>query len=285
MQTVHTIERLRRMIADWRRAGLRTAFVPTMGNLHEGHLRLVDVARQHADRVVASVFVNPTQFGPNEDYARYPRTLEADRAGLEGRGCDLLFAPPVEEMYPDGGDSLTWVEVERLTDRLCGASRPGHFRGVTTVVSKLFNIVQPDVAVFGEKDFQQLVVIRQMVRDLFMPIEVVGVPTVREEDGLAMSSRNGYLSAEERAIAPGLQRCLQQAAASLRSGRPVIEVEQAGMAALRSAGFDPEYFSVVRQADLEPPTAGDRELVILAAARLGKTRLIDNLPLALPGKL
>jgi pantoate--beta-alanine ligase len=285
MQTVHTIERLRRMIADWRRAGLRTAFVPTMGNLHEGHLRLVDVARQHADRVVASVFVNPTQFGPNEDYARYPRTLEADRAGLEGRGCDLLFAPPVEEMYPDGGGSLTWVEVERLTDRLCGASRPGHFRGVTTVVSKLFNIVQPDVAVFGEKDFQQLVVIRQMVRDLFMPIEVVGVPTVREEDGLAMSSRNGYLSAEERAIAPGLQRCLQQAAASLRSGRPVIEVEQAGMAALRSAGFDPEYFSVVRQADLEPPTAGDRELVILAAARLGKTRLIDNLPLALPGKL
>src|SRR5690554_8009951 len=196
MQTVHTIAELRQQVRDWRQAGLKVAFVPTMGNLHAGHISLVETARRHADKVVASIFVNPTQFGPSEDFDSYPRTLDADSAKLAAGHCDLLFAPSIDEMYPE--KNRTWVDVDDLGDYLCGASRPGHFRGVTTVVSKLFNIVQPDVACFGEKDFQQLAIIRRMSQDLFFPIEIIAVATARESNGLAMSSRNGYLSAAQK---------------------------------------------------------------------------------------
>lgn len=278
MQTVTTIAEVRSLVAAWRAAGLRVAFVPTMGNLHAGHIHLVTEARQRADRVVASIFVNPLQFGPSEDFAAYPRTLAADQEKLAAAGCDLLFAPSEQEMYPLGRAGLTFVEVPGVSDILCGAFRPGHFRGVATVVSKLFNIVQPDVALFGEKDFQQLLVIRLMVRDLNMGLEIVGVPTVREADGLAMSSRNGYLGAEERKLATEVYATLLALAAQLRDGvHDYAALEAAAVARLERAGFRPDYVSVRRAEDLGAPQAGERRLVALAAARLGKTRLIDNL--------
>lgn len=277
MRQVDTIAELRRRLRAWRRDGARIALVPTMGNLHEGHLRLVDVGRARADRVVVSVFVNPLQFGPNEDYERYPRTLDQDRARLAERGADLLFAPAVAEIYPRPLAESTYVEVPGITEMLCGASRPGHFRGVATVVAKLFNLVQPDLAVFGEKDYQQLQVIRRMVADLNFPVEVVGVPIVREADGLAMSSRNGYLGAEERQRAPLLYRSLQEAREAIEAGESdFAALGRRQMARLRQAGFEPEYFEI-RRADLDEARPGDRPLVILAAARLGQTRLIDNL--------
>ncbi len=278
MHTVTTIAEVRSLVAAWHAAGQRVAFVPTMGNLHAGHIHLVSEARRHADRVVASIFVNPLQFGVNEDFSAYPRTLAADQAELTAAGCDLLFAPGEQEMYPRGRDGLSFVEVPGLSDILCGAFRPGHFRGVATVVSKLFNIVRPDVALFGEKDYQQLLVIRRMVRELNMGLEVVGVPTVREADGLAMSSRNGYLQADERKLATEVYATLQAVAAGLRGGvTDYAALEAEAVARLERAGFRPDYVSVRRAEDLVVPPAGEQRLVVLAAARLGKTRLIDNL--------
>lgn len=278
MQTLTTIAEVRAAIAVWRMAGERIAFVPTMGNLHSGHLRLVERARELGERVVASIFVNPLQFGQGEDFAAYPRTLVADQQKLAAAGCDLLFAPGEHEMYPLGREGLTFVEVPGLSDVLCGAFRPGHFRGVATVVSKLFNIVQPDVALFGEKDYQQLLVIRHMVRDLNLPLEIVGVATVREQDGLAMSSRNGYLAQDERRLATEVYATLSAAAAQLRQGRvDYAAIEQAALEHLSGAGFRPDYVAVRRATDLQAPAAGDKALVVLAAARLGNTRLIDNL--------
>ena len=275
-QTAH-LGQLRARLLDWRRDGQRIAFVPTMGNLHQGHLALIREARRRAVRVVASVFVNPLQFGPGEDLDAYPRTLEADRRMLDDEGCDLLFAPSASVMYPDGQAAHTRVEVPQVSEILCGASRPGHFRGVATVVCKLFNMVQPDIAVFGEKDFQQLVVIRRMTRDLAMPVEIVGVPTVREPDGLALSSRNGYLSAAERVRAPALHQVLRTAAERLREGYSPPAVEAEALAGLREAGLVPDYVSVRCAADLSAAAASDLDLVLLAAARLGSTRLIDNI--------
>lgn len=259
------------------------AFVPTMGNLHEGHLTLVRQARERAERVIVSIFVNPLQFGAGEDFDSYPRTLERDAELLAAEGVDWLFNPPVEVMYPRPAAEQTRVVVPAIGDILCGASRPGHFEGVATVVCKLFNLVRPDLALFGQKDYQQLLVIRRMVADLAMPVEVIGVPTVREPDGLAMSSRNGYLSAAERAIAPALYRVLRDTAAGLRAGDRAKDLEVAGAAALDASGLKTDYLAIRRQADLAEPEAGDRELVILAAAYLGKARLIDNLEVSLAG--
>lgn len=277
MDCINDIPSLRAQIARWRAEGERVALVPTMGNLHAGHLRLIGEARHHAQRVVASIFVNPLQFGPGEDFAAYPRTLAEDREQLGAGGCDLLFAPGVETLYPHGQEGHTRVEVPGLSDVLCGASRPGHFVGVATVVCKLLNLVQPDVALFGEKDYQQLLVIRRMVEDLALPVEIVGVPTVRESDGLAMSSRNAYLTPEERAQAPALYRALCAAAQSVREGGEVASVERAACAALAAAGLEPDYVRVCAARTLAAPVPEDRERVILAAARLGRARLIDNL--------
>lgn len=274
---VDEIAILRQHVRAWRAADARVAFVPTMGNLHAGHLSLVRAARAEASRVIVSLFVNPLQFGPREDLATYPRTLMQDRQQLDAEGVDLLFAPAGEAIYPRGLADQTRVEVPGLSDILCGASRPGHFVGVATVVCKLFNIVQPDMAFFGEKDFQQLLVIGRMTEDLSLPVEIIGVPTVREDDGLALSSRNGYLSRDERAAAPALYGALERAAAALREGAAIHGVEQSGRSALRAAGLRPDYFAVRRVEDLGEPAAPDRDLIVLAAAYLGRTRLIDNL--------
>lgn len=268
---------LRGRLNDWRAAGARIALVPTMGNLHAGHLTLIREARARADRVVATIFVNPLQFGPGEDLDAYPRTLDADRHQLAESGCDLLFTPGVAEMYPRGQSAQTGVEVPGLSDILCGATRPGHFRGVATVVCKLLNMVQPDVALFGEKDFQQLLVIRRMVEDLCIPVEILGIATVREPDGLAKSSRNGYLTDEERSRAPALQRALGQAAERLQAGVAPATAELEALAALDAAGLRPDYVSVRNAADLRPAGDGDQDLVVLGAAYLGRARLIDNL--------
>jgi pantoate--beta-alanine ligase len=277
MEIVQTITDLRARARIWRMAGETIAFVPTMGNLHDGHVSLVHAARARASRVVTSIFVNPLQFGPSEDLAAYPRTPEQDQTRLREAGCDLLFAPGVTAMYPNGQETQTRVEVPGISDILCGASRPGHFIGVATVVCKLFNMVQPDLALFGEKDFQQLLVIRRMTTDLALPVEVQGLPTLREPDGLAMSSRNGYLTPAERAQAPALYRALQEAATALVAGRAVQSVEQAATAAIAETGLRPDYVSVRRAADLAEPQPGDTALVVLAAAFLGRARLIDNL--------
>ncbi len=281
MQTVHELPALRHALAALRARG-PLAFVPTMGNLHAGHLALVREARRRAASVVVSIFVNPLQFGPDEDLDRYPRTLEADRRALQAEGAALLFAPPVEVMYPVPLEQQTRVEVPGIGELYCGASRPGHFTGVATVVCKLFNMVQPDLAVFGRKDYQQLQVIRRMVRDLAMPVEIVGVDTVREPDGLAMSSRNQYLSAQERRIAPTLYRELQRAAERIAAGeRDWATLERTVADALAQAGFRPDYVAVADAETLLAPTAESRRLVILAAAWLGQARLIDNIEIPL----
>ena len=278
MELITTVAEVRARIREWRAAGQRIAFVPTMGNLHAGHMSLLAAARYRAERVIASVFVNPLQFGPAEDFAAYPRTLDEDRRLLEQAHCDLLFAPGVEQMYPDGGAQPTVITVRGLASVLCGQFRPGHFDGVATVVAKLFNIVMPDVAVFGEKDYQQFVIIRRMTGDLLLPVEIVGAPTVRAPDGLALSSRNRYLSPKEREIAPAIHRALQSAAQRIDSGeRDYLKIESGGWQALAVAGLRPDYFAVRDAADLHPPRAASRELVVLTAARLGKARLIDNL--------
>lgn len=278
MNSVSSIADLRRQIAQWRAADERIAFVPTMGNLHEGHLQLVDSAKEHADRVVVSIFVNPMQFGANEDLDAYPKTPEADREQLEARGTDLLFLPAATDIYPSSESDVTFVEVPGISDILCGKSRPGHFRGVTTVVAKLFNMVQPDVALFGEKDLQQLITIRRMTADLNFPIEIVGVPIVRESDGLAMSSRNGYLSEAERLIAPQLYQIISELAEELQSGvSDHLFLEQETEAKIDAAGFKCDYITVRRLSDLAELEGEERELAILVAAWLGKTRLIDNM--------
>ncbi|QGW75919.1 pantoate--beta-alanine ligase [Pseudomonas alkylphenolica] len=285
MNTVKTVRELRAAVARARSEGKRIGFVPTMGNLHSGHAALVTKAAQRVDFVVASIFVNPLQFGPSEDLDKYPRTLAADQEKLLQAGCHLLFAPSVEEMYPDGMDGQTRVNVAQLSEGLCGASRPGHFEGVATVVSKLFNMVQPDLAVFGQKDFQQLAVIRALVRDLNMPIQIIGEPTVRAEDGLALSSRNGYLNEEQRAIAPALYRLLGQMAAAIEQGeRDYPALIANGQQQLKNAGLRPDYLEIRQALSLRPATAEDRDVVILAAAYLGATRLIDNLHLNLDDK-
>lgn len=277
MQTVHTIEALRHAVQEARHAGHRIGFVPTMGNLHEGHLSLIDVATSHSDYVVSSIFVNPMQFGANEDLDAYPRTLEADKAGLASRGCRLLFAPNVGEVYPNGLEAETRVAVPVLGDYHCGASRAGHFEGVATVVSKLFNMVQPDLAVFGKKDYQQLAIIRKMVTDLCFPVKVLGVDTSREESGLARSSRNGYLSDAERLVAPEVYRSLIQAREQLLAGKLLEETQDAAKQYLESKGFKVDYFNIADQSTLQPALETDRKLVLLVAAFLGSTRLIDNL--------
>ena len=279
MRIVDTVADLRACVGAYRTRGERVGLVPTMGNLHAGHLSLIDTARAHgAGAVVVSIFVNPLQFGPKEDYATYPRTPEGDHAALTAKEVALVFSPSVREMYPGGQGESTRVEVPGLSTILCGQFRPGHFVGVATVVAKLFNMVQPDLAVFGEKDYQQVVVIRRMTRDLCLPLEIVASATVREDDGLAMSSRNRFLSAEERARAPELHRSLREGAAAVKSGDlPFAAIEERGMARLEAAGFRPEYFAVRDALTLAEPAPDRRDLVVLAAAWLGKTRLIDNL--------
>ena len=277
MDTVSTIEAVRAHVCAWRAAGLRIGLVPTMGNLHAGHLSLLAAARYRADRVIASIFVNPLQFGVNDDFTRYPRTPVEDARLLAEAQCDLLFAPGVLDIYPDGGTQPTLVSVRGLSEILCGQFRPGHFDGVVTVVAKLFGIVGPDVAVFGEKDYQQFLLIRRMTFDLALPVEVIGAPTVRASDGLALSSRNRYLSATERARAPAIFQALRAAVAQIDAGsRDYEAIERAGREALEHAEMKPDYFSIRNAADLSAP-AGASDLIVLTAARLGRARLIDNL--------
>ena len=277
MQTLTHIGPLRETLAQQRAMGRRIALVPTMGNLHAGHIHLVQQARQYADVVVCTIFVNPMQFGQNEDLDAYPRTLDQDQAKLAAAHCEYLFTPTVAEMYPLGHAQHTVVSVPGLSSGYCGASRPGHFDGVATVVSKLFNMVQPHTALFGLKDYQQFRVIQKMVADLCQPIEVIGIPTQREPSGLALSSRNGYLSAEQKAKAVALIETLQWASKALLQGAAIDSVESQAQQRLVAADFKPDYFSVCNAHSLEAASAQDQALVILAAAWMGKTRLIDNL--------
>ena len=277
-----TFREIQDAVGAWRRAGERVVFVPTLGNLHEGHLQLVRLARTRGERVVVSIFVNPLQFGKNEDYALYPRTLDSDISKLEGEATDALFCPTDREIYPNGVEEQTIVLVPTMTDILCGATRPGHFTGVTTIVSKLFNIVRPDSAVFGIKDFQQLTVVKRMVEDLCIPVEIIEAPVARADDGLALSSRNSYLTPAERAIAPELFRALNRVREQIAAGnRNYLLLEARAKLALIEAGMRPDYFSVRCARTLEPASGEDSSLAILAAAYLGRTRLIDNLTLTL----
>lgn len=277
MLTLHSVAEIRAQVAAWRARGERVALVPTMGNLHSGHIELVRQARSRAQRVVASVFVNPTQFGPNEDFERYPRSLPQDKERLSSAGADLLFAPTVTEMYPHGFNQLTRITVPGISDILEGHFRPGHFDGVATVVNILLNIVQPDVAIFGEKDYQQLLVIKRMAGELHLPAEIVGHATQRESDGLALSSRNQYLSQDERRQAPTLYRTLGAIEQRIKAGeRDFLKLSQEAVRLLEHQGFRPQYVEI-RSRDLSAPAAGGREWIVLAAAFLGRTRLIDNL--------
>ena len=278
MEVIRDTDTLRRRLQPLRGSGDQVAFVPTMGNLHAGHARLVQHARAVASRVVVSVFVNPLQFGAGEDYATYPSTIEADRTLLADLGTDLLFLPGVDDMYPGGVEVTTTVSVPRLRGILEGEHRPTHFDGVCTVVAKLFGLVQPDIAVFGEKDYQQLLVIRQMATDLCMPVRIDAVATEREADGLAMSSRNSYLSAAERALAPQLYMTLLDVKTIVERGeQDLAGVERVARENLQTAGFRPDYISIRCAADLAMPGPGDHALRVLAAAWLGSARLIDNI--------
>ncbi|AZQ83173.1 pantoate--beta-alanine ligase [Colwellia sp. Arc7-635] len=281
MQTIETISTLRSEINLWRQQGLKIAFVPTMGNLHQGHIALIKKATQVADKVVASIFVNPMQFGANEDIDNYPRTMAADQEKLLNAGCDLLFTPTPALIYPKGLDKQSYVEVPNVSDGYCGESRPGHFRGVATVVCKLFNLVQPDIACFGLKDYQQVQVIQTMVEDLSMPIEIVPVETVRENSGLALSSRNNYLTAEEKAIAPALSQNIQWLAKEIQNSNDFIGLAKKAASAIDSVGMKTDYIHICHARTLEPASEDDKELVILAAAHCGKARLIDNLQVKL----
>lgn len=277
METVTTIAGVRERVRAWHRDGLRVAFVPTMGNLHPGHVSLIDAARARGDRFVASIFVNPMQFGPNEDFAHYPRTPAQDERMLADAGCDLMFMPDVAEIYPNGSAAATRIDVPGLSRILCGEFRPGHFEGVATVVAKLFHIVEPDMAVFGEKDYQQLTVIRRMVADLCIPVEIIGAPTVRDADGLAMSSRNQYLTDAERAIAPRIYQTLCAVSARLAAGEnDFLALEGLGIEQLEQADLRPDYFAIREAAELRVPKPSNQHLVVLTAVRLGKARLIDN---------
>lgn len=280
MQTCQRVSDLRAQLDQERRAGKRIALVATMGNLHEGHMQLIRLAKTLADVVVASIFVNPLQFGLNEDWEQYPRTLEHDSAMLAAEGCHLLFCPSEIDMYPNGMETQTKVEVPTMTNILCGASRPGHFLGVTTVVAKLLNMAQPDTAIFGIKDYQQLTVIRRMVEDLCIPVQVVAAPIARAEDGLALSSRNSYLTPEERQRAVALYQALCEARDAVRTGnRDYLAIETTAQQQLAQAGMRPDYFSIRQAKTLEPATTADTDLVLLGAVYLGKTRLIDNVTL------
>lgn len=278
MRTVHSLKELRTILRGYRLQGKTIGLVPTMGNLHEGHISLVRKAAEASDIVVTSIFVNPMQFGAGEDLDKYPRTLLADQEKLDAAGNTLVFAPSAEEVYPEGLAGQTQVVVPGVSDGHCGASRPGHFEGVATVVTMLFNMVQPDLAVFGEKDFQQLAVIRKLARDLMIPVEIIGAPTVREDDGLAKSSRNGYLSEKERQLAPAVYKTLQSAAEKLTNGQTDIEtIATEAKDSLAQAGLRPDYFNIVNSVTLKPAQPEDKELTLLVAAFLGTTRLIDNL--------
>jgi pantoate--beta-alanine ligase len=282
MRTVHTLKELRAVLNGYRQQGKRIGLVPTMGSLHDGHISLVHKALEAADVVVTSIFVNPMQFGANEDLDNYPRTLQADQDRLRSAGNTLVFAPAPSEVYPDGLECHTRITVPEVSEGHCAITRPGHFGGVATVVAMLLNMVQPDVAVFGEKDYQQLAVIRKLVSDLFIPVEIIGGPTVRDTDGLARSSRNVYLSDEERTRAPAIYRTLQQTGAALVAGNQNFShLEQSAREALFAAGLQPDYFNIVDSRTLKPAKPGDTELTILAAAFLGSTRLIDNLSLTI----
>nr|WP_320136194.1 pantoate--beta-alanine ligase [uncultured Amphritea sp.] len=280
MKTIHSIAELREAIGAERRAGKRIGFVPTMGNLHTGHIQLIQQSNNNADITVASIFVNPLQFGENEDLDAYPRTLEADQEKLELASCDYLFAPTIKEMYPNGQVIQTLIEVPGISDIHCGATRPGHFRGVATVVCKLFGIVQPDVAIFGEKDFQQLLVIRRMAEDLFLPVEIQGSPIARAQSNLALSSRNAYLTPEEMAIAPVLNKTIRATIAQIAEGRrDYLNLQEEAQIALEQAGFKRDYYCISKRDDLQQADSDDTELVLIAAAYLGKARLIDNMTL------
>jgi len=277
MLVVHSKQELAEQIAEWRHNDEHVALVPTMGSLHAGHLALVELAREHAERVVVSIFVNPTQFGEGEDFDKYPRTLELDKRRLKTTAADLIFAPDVDTLYPFGIENATTVSVPGLTENFCGKSRPGHFDGVTTVVARLFALVQPDVAIFGQKDYQQQLVIRRMTEDLGLPVSIITSKTVREDDGLAMSSRNVYLDDEQRATAAKLYEQLSSVGNELQNGRRNFD-ELASVAEknLREAGFEVEYFAIRRALNLEIPDRDCDDLVVLAAAVLGEARLIDN---------
>ncbi len=286
MQTFHTIKGLREALAAERAQGRRIALVPTMGNLHDAHLELVAIARQYCDVVVTSIFVNALQFGLNEDWDRYPRTIEEDMRKLTAASCDYLFHPTDVEMYPNGLADQTRVMCPTMTDVLCGASRPGHFEGVTTVVTKLFNIVQPDLAVFGIKDFQQLAVIRRMVEDLCMAVEIVAAPIHREADGLAMSSRNSYITAAERPRVVVLHDTLQWVADRIRDGeQDFTALEAEGSKRIEAAGFRVDYLAVCNSRNLEPAALDDREITVLGAMYTSGARLIDNISLSLDSSI
>ncbi|MBB1302117.1 MAG: pantoate--beta-alanine ligase [Pseudoalteromonas rhizosphaerae] len=278
MQSITEIKSLRSQIKAWRQAGLSVALVPTMGNLHQGHFSLVEKAKNMADKVVVSIFVNPMQFGVNEDLDNYPRTLIADKQGLAELGTDIVFTPSVEAIYPNGLDAQSFVDVPNISMGYCGGSRPGHFRGVATVVTKLFNLVQPDYACFGEKDYQQLQVIKTMAHDLSIPVEIIGVATSREVSGLAMSSRNGYLSEAQKETATVLFKTLNWSAEQLNSGlRDFDDICRQAKQQLEQAGLKIDYFEIAQRDTLKKATLNDSQLVILAAAFLGPVRLIDNL--------
>ena len=278
MQSITEIKSLRSQIKAWRQAGLSLALVPTMGNLHQGHFSLVEKAKNMADKVVVSIFVNPMQFGVNEDLDNYPRTLIADKQGLAELGTDIVFTPSVEAIYPNGLDAQSFVDVPNISMGYCGGSRPGHFRGVATVVTKLFNLVQPDYACFGEKDYQQLQVIKTMAHDLSIPVEIIGVATSREVSGLAMSSRNGYLSEAQKETATVLFKTLNWSAEQLNSGqRDFDDICRQAKQQLEQAGLKIDYFEIAQRDTLKKATLNDSQLVILAAAFLGPVRLIDNL--------
>ena len=278
MITSSSKEELRDQLGEWRTAGDHIALIPTMGNLHAGHLSLIDLAREHAEKVVVSIFVNPTQFGEGEDFDGYPKTLDRDKRQLARSGVDLLFVPDVDTLYPFGIDNSTSVTVPALSSEFCGEFRPGHFEGVSSVVARLFGLVQPDVAVFGQKDYQQQLIIRRMTEDLGFPIRIVTGETVREDDGLALSSRNQFLTDDERAIAPGIYRSLKKIGDSLQAGkRSYDELQDKAIADLKSAGFTPDYVSIRRAENLAMPDRDCDELVVFVAATLGKARLIDNI--------
>ncbi len=283
MKLVHTIDELRAVSAAWRATGDRIALVPTMGNLHSGHLSLVSLAADNAEHVIVSVFVNPTQFRPSEDYEAYPRTLDADARQLARIGADILFAPSVEEMYPGGIGSTTQVRVPGLSEELCGASRPGHFDGVTSIVNRLINICQPSVAVFGQKDYQQFVILRRMVEDLHLPLQLIAGPIERDEHGLALSSRNRYLNQDQQLTAAVIYQSLRAVNTMLEEGnRDYAALENSAAEQITAAGLKPEYIAVREAGDLSVPDASSTHLVVLAAAQLGDVRLIDNLLVELP---
>ncbi|XQW85508.1 pantoate--beta-alanine ligase [Thalassotalea piscium] len=281
MNTTNEIQNIRQQVNAWRQQGLTIAFVPTMGNLHAGHISLITEAKKHADKIVASIFVNPMQFGLGEDIDNYPRTMAADQEKLAAAGTDLLFTPTPDIIYPKGLDRQTYVEVPNVSEGYCGESRPGHFRGVATVVCKLFNIVQPDVACFGLKDYQQVQVIRTMVEDLSMPITIIPVAIVREKSGLALSSRNSYLTDEEKKIAPALSQNIHWLAEQIQNDTDFIGLAKKAASYIDNAGLKTDYIHIVQAQTLQPASEDDTELVILAAAHCGKARLIDNLQVQL----